>query len=107
MPKARKSRPVQAVDRLAVRAIALDSNVFGKGEFKLTQMKTVLQDAVEADVEVWVPEVVAWELASNVADQHEAARESTRGADGALRRAGLQGIGPSSSSGQLRCSWLM
>lgn len=90
MSKSRSSRPVQHVDRHAVEVVALDANVFGKdARFTLSRIQAFTRDAAEADVDVWIPEIVAWELASNVADQHEAARESTRGADRLLRQAGV------------------
>lgn len=83
---------MQTTDRHAVRAIALDANVFGNATFTIKQIQALEREATEADVEVWLPDIVAWELASNIADQLEAARESAKGADGALRRAGLRGI---------------
>lgn len=92
MAKPRKSRPVREVDRHDVRAVAIDANVFGDGLFTIKRLQALLKDAQEADVELWLPEVVAWELATAIAERLDAVRETTKGADGALRRAGLDGI---------------
>jgi hypothetical protein len=90
--KPKKSRQVREVDRHEVRAVAIDANVFGDGLFTIKRLQALLKDAQEADIEFWLPEVVAWELATTIAERLDAVRETTKGADGALRRAGLDGI---------------
>jgi hypothetical protein len=90
--KPKKTRGVEAVDRKRVRAIAVDANAFGGGHFSLEPIKAWAKDAAEADLELWLPEVVAWELAASVADRFEEMRDSMKRLDGILRQAGLTGL---------------
>lgn len=71
-------RPVPDTQRVSqIRAIVLDSNVFGKSA--LPNVKTIAQWAdacAQHDAELWISEIVVHELAQHAVEAHEKARDA-------------------------------
>jgi hypothetical protein len=59
-----------------IRAIVFDSNVFGRQALpNVTTIRLWAQACAAHDAELWIPEVVACELAQHVVEEHEAYRD--------------------------------
>ena len=70
-----KPRQPAAQHRLSsVRAVALDTNAFQRGQLDLGALeRLVRRAAAHGGVEVWVPEVAVWEWASHASAERQAA----------------------------------
>ena len=78
----------------ACDAIVLDTNVFGGGRLDIGLLRRWARDAQALGMEVWVPEVVVWELAAHLWEDIEKARQPLAAASAALKRAGLPALHP-------------
>jgi hypothetical protein len=73
-----------------ITAIVFDANVFGKGvEPRVGLVRQWAEACEEHDAELWIPEVVAWELAQRVLEAHAATAEAIRVHNNRHRKAGL------------------
>lgn len=72
-----------------LEAIVFDTNSFPSGSLELRTLQEWGRRASLADLEVWVPESVLWELAEHAAASWEEHRVSTNRARKAMQRAGL------------------
>jgi hypothetical protein len=54
----------------AVEAIVLDTNGFPHGQPNLESLRELAREADEEDLGLWLPEVVAWELAEHAAESY-------------------------------------
>lgn len=79
-----------AVDRDAIEAVVLDTNAFSGGEFSRPTLEAWAREARAAHIEIWLPEVVVWELASHAAERREAARQGVELSRKALQAAGIE-----------------
>lgn len=70
---------------MTVEVVVLDASAFPRGLFRRDLLEEWASEAASSDLEIWIPEVVAWELASHVADEWESLQPGER----RLRRAGL------------------
>ncbi|MFS0885458.1 hypothetical protein [Aeromicrobium sp. 179-A 4D2 NHS] len=81
-----------------IRAIVLDSNVFGKSA--LPNAKTISQWAEacwQHDAELWISEVVVHELAQHAVEAHERARDAYDAHRRAMEKWGIKADGPMST----------
>lgn len=72
-----------------MKAIVLDTNIFGGGNPDLGTLRQWVRDARGIGAEVWVPEPILWELVAHLWEQIEDANQSLSGIAAALRRAEL------------------
>lgn len=76
--------------REALVAVVVDANTYGIHGPDMTGMYALARDLEPYDIELWVPEPVAWEMAEHAASAWVKARASVRDARSALRKAGLK-----------------
>ncbi|MDQ0904184.1 hypothetical protein QFZ22_000169 [Streptomyces canus] len=79
----------QAV-REKLRAIVFDTNSFPRGGLRLSTLKEWERRAGLADLEIWLPEPVVWELAEHAASSWDEYQAITKTAGKALSYAGLE-----------------
>lgn len=89
---ANPGKPHQLSDSVREQLIAIvfDTNSFPFGGLDLTVLKKWARRAELADLEVWLPEPVLWELTEHAAAAWEEHRVSLRRARKAMGRAGLE-----------------
>ena len=78
----------------AKKAIALDTNFFGKGLPDVGKLRQWVRDARAAGFEIWIPEVVLWELAAHVWDIIQETNASIARLGGILAKAALPQVTP-------------
>ncbi|QYX78962.1 hypothetical protein [Streptomyces akebiae] len=88
--KPEKSHQLPESVREHLVAIVFDTNSFPSGGLDLHVLKEWARRAELADLEVWLPEPVLWELAEHAAAAWEEQRASVRRAQKSMRRAGLE-----------------
>lgn len=75
---------------MQVRAIVFDANVFGKDvEPDVRTIELWASACARNEAELWIPEVVAWELASRVVEEAATFRESVSAHNRRLRKWGM------------------
>src|SRR5919108_404665 len=82
------SKQIDEVETDNIRAIAIDTNVFRNGRYSRRQLETLAREARAVSVELWLPEVVVWELAAHAADDYEEVHQLT----GAIKRLAAAGL---------------
>ncbi|SFR29085.1 hypothetical protein SAMN04488564_1179 [Lentzea waywayandensis] len=75
--------------RTKLLAVVVDANSYGKVGPDLPRLASLAADLAKIDVQVWVPEPVAWEWAEHLAAQWVAARNVVNDQLSHLSRAGL------------------
>src|SRR5579883_257510 len=81
---------MQALDsarRDALRAVVVDANVFSEGRPDLKRLDSLATRLADIDIEMFVPEPVAWEWAEHLAADIENHRVTTRATQKKLERA--------------------
>jgi hypothetical protein len=87
--RVRRRRDEAVLDPDKLEAVVIDTNAQSDGHPDLAAIEDLAKDLATEDIEVVLPEVVAWEFAEHVASTFEELRTSYRSAARTLVRAGL------------------
>jgi hypothetical protein len=52
------------------KAVVFDTNVFGHGQLDISRLEQWADACALHDAELWIPEVVAWELAEHAVSEY-------------------------------------
>lgn len=85
------SEPLSNIVPQSVQALALDANCMPKGRFSLSQLIGTVNviDEQELEVEIWIPEPIAWEWAEHIHGDLVQGRRAYAAATATVRGAGL------------------
>src|SRR4051812_28146982 len=75
-----------------IEAVVFDTNAMGKGHPVLRTLERWAETLSANEIELWIPEPVAWEWASHIGDAYAKVRDAEREAQKRLRQAGVPGM---------------